>query len=117
MRANWNYPTALRFGAGRLAELAEGCRALGMQRPLLVTDRGLGASAIVGDALGVLRDGGLDAGLFAEVQGNPVGSNVEAGLLQLHEGGYDGVVALGGGSALDAGKAIAMMAGQHRPLW
>lgn len=117
LRANWNYPTAVRFGAGRLGELAEACRTLGMQRPLLVTDRGLAASPIAAQALAVLAEGGLQGALFAEVQGNPVGGNVDAGLARLREGGHDGVVALGGGSALDAGKAIAMMAGQRRPLW
>ena len=115
--ANWNYPTSVRFGAGRLAELPAACDTLGIRRPLLVTDRGLASAAMTTQALQALASADKTAGLFSDVQGNPVGENVEAGVRMLREGGHDGVVALGGGSALDAGKAIAMMAGQLRPLW
>jgi alcohol dehydrogenase len=112
-RANWNYPTAIRFGAGRIAELPEACRELGIARPLLVTDPGLAGMDIVTSALASLPE----AALFWNVRGNPVGANVEEGVAAYSAGGHDGVIAFGGGSALDAGKVIAFLSGQTRPLW
>lgn len=114
---NWNYPTPIRFGPGRIQELATACRDLKMSRPLLITDEGLASSVIVERALEICKADGLECGLFAEVQGNPVGDNVEAGVRAYHAGGHDGVIAFGGGSGLDAAKAIALMVGQTRPLW
>ena len=117
MAGNWNYPAAIRFGAGRIAELPEACRELGIARPLLVTDPGLAALPPVQRGLEVCRDGGLECSLFSDVRGNPVEANVNAGVRAFAEGEHDVVIALRGGSALDAGKAIAFMAGQRRPLW
>jgi alcohol dehydrogenase class IV len=115
--ANWSYPTAVRFGAGRIKELAEACRAAGIKRPLLVTDAGLAKLAITAKAVGLLKEAGLPVAVFSEVQSNPVESNVEAGIATFRKGNHDGVVAFGGGSGLDTGKVIAFMAGQSRPLW
>ncbi|NDV01933.1 iron-containing alcohol dehydrogenase [Pseudoroseicyclus tamaricis] len=117
MRGDWSYPTAIRFGAGRIAELAEVARAAGMARPLLVTDRGLAGAEITARATEVLRGGGLGAGLFAEVDANPVQANLAAGVEAFRAGGHDGVVAFGGGSGLDLGKLVAFMVAQHRPVW
>ncbi|RRV10714.1 iron-containing alcohol dehydrogenase [Pseudomonas sp. v388] len=114
---DWNYPTAMRVGAGRAAELADACRSVGMQRPLLITDQWLGQSAMVGRALEDCRRALGSCGLFDNVKGNPTGSNVAHGLEAYKAGGHDGVIAFGGGSALDAAKAVALMSGQHRPLW
>ena len=116
-RANWNYPTAIRFGAGRIAELAEACKAAGIARPLLVTDAGLAPLDITTRTLGILRDAGLEPGFFSDVQPNPVEANLAAGLAAYKAGGHDGVVAFGGGSGLDVGKLVAFMAGQTRPVW
>ena len=116
LEGRWNFPTSVRFGRGRLRELATACAELNIRRPLLVTDRGLAGSSMVQRAMTLLEEAGLATALFAEVQGNPVEANVADGLARLREGGHTGVVAIGGGSALDAAKCIALMAGQTRPL-
>ncbi len=113
LKANWNYPTTIWAGPGRIAELAAACSLLGIKRPLLVTDEGLRAAPMVQQALGLVPG----TGLFADVRGNPVAANIDAGLAAYRAGGHDGVIAFGGGSALDAGKVIAFMSGQTRPLW
>ncbi len=115
--ANWSYPTAVKLGAGRIRELAEHCKALGMKRPLLVTDRGLASLPITHNALDILDSGGLGRAIFAEVDPNPNDRNLEAGVRAFKDGGHDGVVAFGGGSGLDLGKCVAFMAGQTRPVW
>ena len=115
--ATWTYPTAIRFGAGRIAELAEACRAAGIARPLLVTDPGIARLPIAARLRGLLAAAGLGAGEFSEVQPNPTEENVAAGLSVLRAGGHDGVVAFGGGSALDCGKVVAFLHGQTRPMW
>ncbi len=117
LTGNWSYPTSIRFGAGRIKELADACRAAGMERPLLITDRGLKEMPITQTALDVLEEAGHGRALFAEVDPNPTEANLEAGLKIFREGGYDGVVAFGGGSGLDLAKTVAFMAGQMRPVW
>ena len=115
--ANWSYPTAIRFGAGRIKELADACRTAGITHPLLVTDAGLAKLPITTRAMTLLTEAGLPAALFADVQSNPVESNVETGIAAFRSGEHDGVIAFGGGSGLDTGKVIAFMARQTRPLW
>jgi alcohol dehydrogenase class IV len=117
MHGNWGFPTTVRFGVGRIEELPDACRELGIERPLVVTDKGLAALAMIQDAVAMLSDAGLGAALFSDVQGNPVEANVVAGLDAYRQGGHDGIVAFGGGSAMDVGKCIALMVGQTRPIW
>lgn len=117
LSGNWNYPTRVRFGVGRIGELASACRSLGMKRPLLVTDPGLAKLKMVADAVAANNEAGLPTAVFSAIKPNPVGQNIDDGLAAYRAGGHDGVVAFGGGSAMDAGKTIAFMAGQTRPLW
>ncbi len=117
MKANWNYPTSIRFGAGRISELGEACRELGMERPLLVTDPDLSKLPPLAAAARSLEAAGLPLKVFSGVKGNPTDQNVLDGLNVFRTEDCDGVIALGGGSPLDAGKTIALMAGQERPLW
>jgi alcohol dehydrogenase class IV len=113
LRGNWNYPTTIWAGPGRIAELGAACASAGINRPLIVTDEGLAGMPMIKNALRALEN----SALFGAVRGNPAASHVEAGLRAYRAGAHDGVVAFGGGSALDAGKAVAFMSGQTRPLW
>jgi alcohol dehydrogenase class IV len=117
LRGNWNYPTSIRFGAGRIAELPDACKTLGITRPLLVTDPGLAQLPMITSALASCRSAGLGCDVFSDVQANPVEANVASGVAVYRRGRHDGVIAFGGGSALDTGKAVALMVGQTRPLW
>jgi len=114
---NWSYPTSIRFGAGRISEIADACNAAGISRPLLVTDRGLANLPITQNTLALLEQAGLGQALFAEVDPNPNEKNLEQGLKAYNHGGHDGVIAFGGGSGLDLGKIVAFMCGQTRPVW
>ncbi|MGF7128982.1 alcohol dehydrogenase class IV [Paraburkholderia sp. EB58] len=114
---NWNYPTAVKVGAGRIRELPQWCESLDMRRPLLITDPGLAALPLIGSVLDHCRSAGFECGVFHDIKGNPTGKNVDDGVAAFKAGGHDGVIAFGGGSALDAAKAVALMVGQDRPLW
>lgn len=114
---NWSYPTVVKFGAGRISEIADACVQAGMAKPLLVTDRGLAGMDITKHTLDILEANGLGRGMFCEVDPNPTDINAQEGVRIYRDGGYDGVVAFGGGSGLDLAKVIALMAGQTRPLW
>lgn len=116
-KGNWHPVVPVRFGAGRLAELPEACKETKISRPLLITDSGLAQSDIVAWALDTNRRAGIDTGLFAGVRSNPNSRNVEDGVAAYRDGRHDGVIVFGGGSALDAGKCVALMAQQQRPLW
>ena len=117
LTGNWSYPTAIKFGAGRIAELGDACAQAGITRPLLVTDRGLAALPVTAQTLDIMDAAGLGRAIFAEVDPNPTEVNLAAGVAAYKAGGHDGVIAFGGGSGLDLGKMVAFMAGQTRPLW
>jgi alcohol dehydrogenase class IV len=117
LTGNWSYPTSIRFGAGRINEIADACNAAGMSKPLLVTDRGLANLPITQNTLALLDEAGLGRAMFSEVDPNPNEKNLEQGLKAYNDGGHDGVIAFGGGSGLDLGKVIAFMCGQTRPVW
>lgn len=117
MNGNWNYPTPIRFGAGRVAEAGDACKELGITKPLVVTDADLAELPPVTRTKEALENAGLDYHLFCQVRANPDEHVVADGVEAYRQGGCDGVLALGGGSPLDAGKAIAVMVGQDRPIF
>jgi len=115
--ANWSYPTAIRFGAGRIAEIGDACAQTGMKNPLLVTDKGLAGLPITRKTLDLMEAAGLGRAMFSDVDPNPNEKNLEAGVAVYKDGNHDGVIAFGGGSGLDLGKMVAFMSGQTRPVW
>ena len=117
LRGNWSYPTPVKFGAGRISELASHVKAAGLKKPLLVTDKALATLPITARALDLLDEGGLGRAMFSEVDPNPNEANMQAGLKVYRAGGHDGVVCFGGGSALDLGKMIALMVDQPVSVW
>ena len=117
LSGNWNYPTSIRFGAGRIKELSDACKNVGMKNPLLITDPGLAALPMVNNAIARNNANGLPTGLFSNVKPNPVSKNVDDGVKAYLAGGHDGVIAWGGGSGVDAAKAVALMVGQTGPIW
>jgi alcohol dehydrogenase class IV len=117
LTGRWNYPTSIRFGAGMIRELPGACTELGMHNPLLVTDAGLARLDMVRSAVESCRTAGLSCVVFSDVKPNPIEENVTTGVNAYRANSHDGVIAFGGGSALDTGKAIALMVGQNRPIW
>ena len=117
LTGNWNYPTRMMVGPGRIADLPKACASLGMKRPILITDAGLRDLPMTKNAIALLDAAGMPCALYSDVKGNPVGANVEGGVAAYRAHGADGVIAFGGGSGLDAAKAVALMVGQDLPIW
>ncbi len=114
---NWNYPTKIWVGENRIKDLALACKELGVSKPLLVTDNGLAKSKIILNAINILKENSCSVELFSKVIGNPTGTNVDEGVNCYKKNNCDSVIAFGGGSGLDVGKAIAFMSGQNLPIW
>ena len=117
LTGNWNYPTAMRFGVNRLQELGETCKEFGMSNPLLVTDPGLAVLPMIEDARTSCSKAGIGFGIFSNIKANPVGRNVDDGVAVFQQGGHDGIIAFGGGSGIDAAKAIAVMSAQTKGIF
>jgi hypothetical protein len=117
LSGTWNYPTPIRFGAGRISELPQACAELGITRPLLVTDPVLSTLPICASTVQVCADAGLAVTVSDQCARNPTAVDVAAGIAAYRASGSDGVIAFGGGAAIDVAKAVALMVGQDRPLW
>ncbi len=102
------FPTTIHFGAGARALVAEHLSAQGIKRPLIVTDRGIAPLPMLEAFVAALR--GLDVGVYSEIWGNPVKSQVANGVAAYRTHRADAVIGLGGGAALDVAKAVALMA-------
>jgi alcohol dehydrogenase class IV len=117
LTSDWNIPTRVITGVGRIADLPEVCRAHGIAKPLVVTDKGLSSSALIASIVERLKKAGLPVAVFSDVKSNPTESNLRDGVEAFRAGGHNGVVAIGGGSGLDVGKCVAFMQAQTRPVW
>lgn len=117
MHANWNYPTAVRAGAGRIRELADTCKELNIRSPLFVTDPGLASMPMVLNIIRDCEEANLSIAMFSDIKPNPTGKNIKDGIAAYRAGNHDGVIAFGGGSGIDAGKAIAVAANQNCSIW
>ena len=116
-KTNWNYPTTMWVGQDRIKDLSIACRNLNINKPLLVTDKGLSSSDIIQNSLSNLKQNSFQVILYSNVIGNPTGTNVNQGVEIYRKNNCDGVIAFGGGSGLDVGKAVAFMSGQDLPIW
>ena len=114
---NWNYPTTMWVGENRIKDLSSACKTLNIKKPLLVTDSGLAQSNIVRNVLSNLKEDGITVELYSNVVGNPSGTNVNEGVDCYKKNKCDGVIAFGGGSGLDVGKAVAFMSCQTLSIW
>ena len=114
---NWNYPTTMWFGEGRIEDLYLACKNLGIHKPLFVTDQELAKSAMVKNIISNKYLNSITIKVFSNFKGNPYGENVSEGVEFYKKGNHDGVIAFGGGSGIDVGKAIAFMSAQKRPIW
>ncbi len=117
MKLNWNYPTNIWVGEHRVDDLYEACKQLVIKNPLFVTDKDLVSLEMVKKIIKALNSNLKDVKIFSNFSGNPTGNNVNEGVKIFNENKCDGVIALGGGSGLDVGKAIAFMSGQERSIW
>ena len=117
MTTNWNYPTSIWVGENRIEDLSHACNNLNISKPLFVTDKDLINLDMVKNIILELKKNFNNLSIFSNFSGNPFGENVEDGVNQFKKNKCDGVIAFGGGSGLDVGKAIAFMSGQSRPIW
>ncbi len=117
MKINWNYPTSVWVGENRIKDLSHACKNLDISSPLFVTDKDLINLDMVKNIILDLKKNFNNLSIFSNFSGNPFGENVEDGVNEFKKNKCDGVIAFGGGSGLDVGKAIAFMSGQSRPIW
>jgi alcohol dehydrogenase class IV len=114
---NWNYPTPIRFGLSRRLEIIEALNELSITKPMIVTDPNFAENENFVDILAILKKSQIEFSVFSNIKGNPTGKNVADGVHQFNSRNSDGIIIIGGGSSLDAGKAIAFMSKQKENLW
>ena len=117
MKFNWNYPTTVWVGENRIKDLVDGCVNLKISKALFVTDKDLVNLPFIIEIISETKNKLKELNVFSNFSGNPIGENVEEGVDVFKNKACDGVIAIGGGSALDVGKAIAFMSCQSRPIW
>ena len=117
MKSNWNYPTTVWVGNNRIIEINSACKSLKIKKPLFVTDKDLVGLDFVKNIIKIIEKEFKNLNIFSNFSGNPNGENVDEGVKEFKKNNCDGVIAFGGGSGLDVGKAIAFMSGQTRPIW
>ena len=117
MKSNWNYPTTVWVGNNRIIEINSACKSLKIKKPLFVTDKDLAGLDFVKNIIKIIEKEFKNLNIFSNFSGNPNGENVDEGVKEFKKNNCDGVIAFGGGSGLDVGKAIAFMSGQTRPIW
>ena len=117
MKFNWNYPTTVWVGKNRIDDLPNACESLKIVNPLFVTDKDLIELSFIKNIISNLKKKFSQFNIFSNFTGNPIGENIEEGVEIFKKNNSDGVIAIGGGSALDVGKAVAFMSGQNRPIW
>ena len=117
MKFNWNYPTTVWVGKNRIDDLPNACESLKIVNPLFVTDKDLIELPFIKNIISNLKKKFSQFNIFSNFTGNPIGENIEEGVEVFKKNNSDGVIAIGGGSALDVGKAVAFMSGQNRPIW
>ena len=114
---NWGYPNIVWFGNGRINKLPNACNIFNIKKPLLVTDKDLAKTQITTKVIDINKKAKITTEIFSDLKGNPFGSHVQKGVEQFKKGNHDGIIAFGGGSSLDVGKSIALLASVNRPLW
>ena len=117
MKSNWNYPTTVWVGNNRITEINSACKSLKIKKPLFVTDKDLAGLDFVKNIIKIIEKEFKNLNIFSNFSGNPNGDDVDKGVKEFKKNNCDGVIAFGGGSGLDVGKAIAFMSGQTRPIW
>ena len=117
MKSNWNYPTTVWVGNNRIIEINSACKNLKIKKPLFVTDKDLVGLDFVKNIIKIIEKEFKNLNIYSNFSGNPNGENVDEGVKEFKKNNCDGVIAFGGGSGLDVGKAIAFMSGQTRPIW
>ena len=117
MKYNWNYPTTVWVGENRINDLYDACKNLDIIKPLFVTDKDLVNLPFIKNIISENIKKFEKFNVYSNFSGNPIGENVDEGVKEFKKNNCDGIIAIGGGSALDVGKAIAFMSGQNRPIW